>query len=50
MTNQRELDSFCGQLALQTGKAEVRVGSWQKAFALLADAVKGRKKTVVLLD
>lgn len=50
MTNQRELDSFCGQLALQTGITEEKVDSWQKAFARLADVVKGRAKTVVLLD
>ena len=50
MTNQRELDSFCGQLAMQTGKPETKVDSWQKAFAQLADAVAGRAKTVILLD
>lgn len=50
MTNQLEIDSFCGQLASQTGKPIVEASSWQKAFTLLADAVKGRAKTVVLLD
>ena len=50
MTNQREIDSFCGQLSSQTGLPVGQAKSWQQAFAMLADAVKGRAKTVVLLD
>ena len=48
--NQRQLDSFCESLSLQTGMPEVKVDSWKKAFALLAQAVKGRARTIILLD
>lgn len=50
MTNQRQLDSFCERLAAQTGRPREKVDSWQRAFALLAEAVGKRTKTVVLLD
>ena len=39
MTNQREIDSFCGQLSSQTGLPVGQAKSWQQAFAMLADAV-----------
>ena len=50
MTNQRQLDSFCERLALQTGRPACAADTWQTAFAHLADAVGKRAKTVVLLD
>ena len=50
MTNQRQLDSFCERLSMQTGRTRGSAESWQQAFALLADAIRGRARTVVLLD
>ena len=50
MTNQRQLDSFCERLSMQTGRPRGSAESWQQAFAFLADAVRGRARTVVLLD
>ena len=50
MTNQRQIDSFCERLSIQTGRPRRDADNWQKAFSLLADAVGSRYKTVVLLD
>lgn len=50
MTDEKQLRNFCERLAAATGRPEVRADVWPKAFDALADAVKGREKTVVLLD
>ena len=50
MTNQRQLDSFCERLSLQTGRPVCKAANWQRAFCLLAEAIGKRSKTVVLLD
>ena len=50
MTDERQRKNFCASLAEQTGKPEAAADSWPKAFAALADAIRGNARTVVLLD
>ena len=50
MTDEKQLRNFCERLAVATGRPEVRADVWPKAFDALADAVKGRERTIVLLD
>ena len=50
MTDEKQLRNFCERLAAATGRPEVRADVWPKAFDALADAVKGRERTIVLLD
>ena len=50
MTDEKQLRNFCERLAVATGRPEVRADVWPRAFDALADAVKGRERTIVLLD
>ena len=50
MTDGKQLRNFCEQLAAATGRPEVRADVWPKAFDALADAVRGRERTIILLD
>jgi AAA+ ATPase superfamily predicted ATPase len=50
-TNEDQLDHFSEKLAQVMGLDEpIALGSWTQAFALLAQSVSTKKKTVVLLD
>jgi hypothetical protein len=50
MTDAKQIRNFCERLAAATGRPEVRADVWPKAFDALYDAVKGRERTIVLLD
>ena len=50
MTDARQLRNFCERLAAATGRTEVRADVWPKAFDALHEALKGRERTIVLLD
>lgn len=50
MTDAKQRKNFCESLAEQTGRPEVMADSWPKAFAALADAIRGSARTIVLLD
>lgn len=49
-TNQDQLDEFCRALAAQTRIPRTEVHDWGSAFALLDQALGGKRKTVVLID
>lgn len=50
VTDETQRKNFCESLAEQTGLPEVLADTWPKAFAALADAIRGNGRTVVLLD
>ena len=50
MTDAKQIRNFCERLAAATGRPEVRADVWPKAFDALYDAVRGRERTIVLLD
>ncbi len=49
-TKEDELDSFASQLSSQTDAESSRPADWLRAFIRLSKEIKGREKTVVLLD
>ena len=49
-TKENELDSFASQLSSQTDAESSRPADWLRAFIRLSKEIKGREKTVVLLD
>ena len=50
MTDAKQIRNFCEWLAAATGRPEVRADLWPKVFDALYDAVRGRERTIVLLD
>ena len=50
VTNDMQLKNFCERLARQTGMPEALADGWPKAFDALHAALRGRGRTVVLLD
>ena len=50
MTNRDQLDNFGIALARQTNGPRIVLESWHDAFFWLDKAIKGTKKTVILLD
>ena len=49
-TKEDELDSFASQLSSQTDAESSRPADWLRAFIRLSKEIRGREKTVVLLD
>lgn len=50
VTDDMQRKNFCESLAEQTGRPEALADTWPKAFAALADSIRGGGRTVVLLD